>query len=624
MGSNRQLVRQSLALLPRGDRIKYRWVVAIQMATSVLDLFGVMLFGVVGVLAASASQGAEPPSALQAFLELIGLGDVSTSTASLILAAVAALLLISKSVVTLVIARRVTRFLARCSAQVSARMSSEFFSLPLVRIQHLSSQESGFSLSYGVNAAIIDVLNNSMIIWVEATLMIVLGIALLAADPVVAVAAIAYFGLVVLALTRWLAGWSKRTGRIIAETDVAAITSVHDGIATYREVTVAGHREFYARRFRQLRWDGSRATSDQRFIAQIPKYGLDIAMVLGAGLLVGLLLSTQTIEQAVGTLALFLTAASRVMPSLLRLHGARLALNSLRGRADYAFRMVDYIDQNMQAARARVEPETEDVEQHRSGNSPTELALRSTGPVPMTLDVVNLAVRYPESDEHALQDVSMHLPAGASLALVGPSGAGKTTLADAILGVVDASAGYVLIGGESPHDVIRRHPGVIAYVPQTVALVSGTVRENVALGVEPDAIEDDEVWDALRKARLADFLEDSREGIHTEIGERGVRLSGGQRQRLGIARALYSRPRLLVLDEATSALDADTENLITSTLDSIGGTVTTVTVAHRLATIRRADVVMYLEGGRVLASGTFDEVRQAIPQFDHQANLLGL
>ena len=623
MGSNRQLVRKSLALLPEGDRVKYRWAVGLQMATSLLDLLGVMLFGVVGVLAAAASQGAEPPATLQTLLDFLGLGDASLGTSALILAGVAALLLIAKSVVTLAIARRVTRFLARCSAQTSARLSADFFSLPLVRIQHLSSQKSGFSLSHGVNAAIIDVLNNSMIIWVEVTLMIILGVALLVADPVVAIAAIGYFGLVVLALTRWLSGWSKRTGRIIAETDVAAISSVHDGIATFREVTVAGHREFYAKRFRQLRWDGSRAASDQRFIAQIPRYGLDIAMVLGAGLLVALLLSTQTIEQAVGTLALFLTAASRIMPSLLRLNGARLALNNLRGRADYAFQMKEYIDENMPPERS-ADPQQDRTSEAPGARTADSPATEADSTLAMSVDVVNLAVRYPESGDHALQDVNFHLPAGTSLALVGPSGAGKTTLADAILGVVEPSAGYVHLGGEPPHAVIRRHPGLIAYVPQTVALVSGTVRENVALGVEPDDIDDDRVLDALQKARLADFLEDSRDGIHTEIGERGVRLSGGQRQRLGIARALYSRPRLLVLDEATSALDAETENLITSTLDSIGRSVTTVTVAHRLATIRRADKVLYLENGRVLAGGTFDEVRRAMPQFDHQANLLGL
>jgi ATP-binding cassette subfamily C protein len=157
-----------------------------------------------------------------------------------------------------------------------------------------------------------------------------------------------------------------------------------------------------------------------------------------------------------------------------------------------------------------------------------------------------------------------------------------------------------------------------------VALVFGSVRDNVALGLPRDAIDDDLVWEALTRAHLADFLRENREGLDTMIGERGVRLSGGQRQRLGIARALYTRPRLLILDEATSALDAETELAIIKTLDALEGEVTTVTVAHRLATVRRADQLLYLESGRIISRGTFNEVREDVADFDRQASLLGL
>jgi ABC-type multidrug transport system fused ATPase/permease subunit len=189
---------------------------------------------------------------------------------------------------------------------------------------------------------------------------------------------------------------------------------------------------------------------------------------------------------------------------------------------------------------------------------------------------------------------------------------------------MEPQSGTVTISGVSPREAINRWPGAIAYVPQAVALVEGTVRENVALGLPRDLIDDELVWDALNRAHLADFLSESREGLDTKIGERGFRLSGGQRQRLGIARALYTRPRLLVLDEATSALDAETEQSIVQTLDELEGQVTTITVAHRLATVRRADQMLYLEGGRITARGTFDEVRAQVADFDRQAALLGL
>jgi ABC-type multidrug transport system fused ATPase/permease subunit len=218
----------------------------------------------------------------------------------------------------------------------------------------------------------------------------------------------------------------------------------------------------------------------------------------------------------------------------------------------------------------------------------------------------------------------LNLPVGASLAIVGSTGAGKSTLADVILGIITPDSGVTLVGGITPAEAIETWPGAIAYVPQDVAMANGTIRENVALGLPAEIIDDDWVWDALNRARLADYLQGAREGLSTIIGENGIKLSGGQRQRLGIARALYTRPKLLVLDEATSALDSETEQAIAQTLQGLEGAVTTVTIAHRLATIRHCDLVVYLEGGRVKAQGSFSEVRAKAPQFDRQAQLLGL
>ncbi len=260
---------------------------------------------------------------------------------------------------------------------------------------------------------------------------------------------------------------------------------------------------------------------------------------------------------------------------------------------------------------------------------PTGVAIKERiaaghGDFDATIEVRHATVVYVDSSEPALIDASFTAASGTSVALVGSTGAGKSTLADVILGVLEPIEGSVLISGVSPREAIARWPGAVSYVPQHVALVFGAVRENVALGLPPDAIDDDMVWEALHRAHLADFLRDSREGLDTMIGERGVRLSGGQRQRLGIARALYTRPRLLVLDEATSALDAETEQAIIRTLVDLEGEVTTVTVAHRLATVRRADQLLYMEDGRITCRGTFDEVREQVSDFNRQASLLGL
>ena len=610
-------VRRSLAMLNRRERRTYWGAVGLQMATSLLDLAGVVMFGMVGIIASSAAQGVAIPHSIQVVLSWFGLAGASASTASLVLAGIAAVLLILRSVASLWILRWVTKYLATSSTRVSAQMCADFFSLPIVHVNRFTSQWSAYALINGVTGAIVDTLTNAMVIWVELSLLVVLGGGLLLLNPLITLFAVGYFLLIGILMNQTLKGWAYSTGKVMAETSVESFLNVQDGIATYREITVANCRQYYIDQFRSLRQAGSEAYGDQTFIGQLPRYGMEVALVVGAVLLVTTLLQLGTVESAVGSLALFLAAASRVMPSMIRLNSSRVTLRSLGPRADYAFTMADHIREHSTSATLQNTP---------AAAPATEVGIRPPDRPELVLEVAvrDLKVDYPGSDIPALSGITFTLPPGGALAVVGPTGGGKSTLADAILGVVQPSTGSVRIGSLSPGQVVRRYPGLVAYVPQSVALVSGSVRDNVALGLTRDEINDDRVWAALKRAHLADYLVDAREGLDTPVGERGVQLSGGQRQRLGIARALYTDPRLLVMDEATSALDAETEYLVTQTIEELGSGVTTITIAHRLATIRRADVVLYLDHGRLLAQGTFEEVRTAVPRFDNQATLLGL
>ena len=181
-----------------------------------------------------------------------------------------------------------------------------------------------------------------------------------------------------------------------------------------------------------------------------------------------------------------------------------------------------------------------------------------------------------------------------------------------------------MISGLPPSEAVSKWPGAIAYVPQDVFISNGTIRENVSLGYPPHEATDELVLDALQVAQLDSFVANLPLGLDTPVGDRGTRLSGGQRQRLGIARAMFTRPQLLVLDEATSALDGVTEATISQSINILKGRVTLVLIAHRLSTVLNADQIVYLSEGRVLSVGTFDEVRNAVPDFDVQAKLMGL
>jgi ABC-type multidrug transport system fused ATPase/permease subunit len=240
------------------------------------------------------------------------------------------------------------------------------------------------------------------------------------------------------------------------------------------------------------------------------------------------------------------------------------------------------------------------------------------------IELKNISYTYPGSDQSALSSINLEIHHGEFAAIVGSSGAGKSTLADLILGLLTPTNGDVLISGAKPQDAIREWSGAIAYVPQDVLIVNGSIRENVALGYPKDSISPAEVERAIKVSQLDEFVLSLPEGLESRVGERGTKLSGGQRQRLGIARALYSNPRLIILDEATSALDGKTEADLSAAITRLKREVTVVMIAHRLSTIRDADKILYLDQGKGIALGNFEEVRFKVPEFDNQAKLMGL
>ena len=609
-----QAIRASLRLLDKRDRRLLGASIALQMATSVLDLIGVTLIGLVGALSMAAVQGQQPPKSVASVVSTLGLRNLSEAELLGVISGAAAVVLLAKSVISPLLMARVFRFLARRQAMVSARLARELLSRPLTFVQQRSSQESAVALIAGTSAATVVILGQAVVAASETALLVVLAVAVLLVDPGVAIGAIAFFALFGLGLQKILGPRMSRIGVQLQSENIVSYSVVQEAIGAYREITVADRRSLYSDRIRNLRTEAAGALADGQVFALLPKYVSEAVLVIGAFALAAVLFATRPVPVAAGSFAIFLATATRIMPSLLRLQSSALNIRSATGSATLAYSLAEDLGDSPDAAQ--------DGEGGRE--SMRQMLQRGYPDFVPSIEMHDVAFTYPGSHGTAIQGISMVVREGQSVALVGRSGAGKSTLADIILGVLPPDAGDVTVGDLRPVAAVRRWPGGIAYVPQDVMLSNDSLRANVALGVPRADIDDEPVWEALRRAHLADWVRQQPDGLDTEIGERGHRLSGGQRQRLGIARALFSRPRLLVLDEATSALDAETEAAITAMLDELEENVTTVIIAHRLSTVRNVDLVVYLDEGRAEAQGTFDEVCSLIPALRRQAALMGL
>ena len=206
---------------------------------------------------------------------------------------------------------------------------------------------------------------------------------------------------------------------------------------------------------------------------------------------------------------------------------------------------------------------------------------------------------YPNTDKLILDEADMVIPIGKSVGIIGPSGAGKTTAVDILMGLLEIKSGKITCGGRDVMENYGSWLGHIGYIAQNIYLTDDPIRDNVAFGVNREDIDDQRIWEVLEEAQLKEFVESLPEGLNTSVGERGVRISGGQRQRLGIARALYHNPEILVFDEATSALDTETETAIMEAIDKFHGRKTMIIIAHRLRTIENCDMIFKVEGGKI-------------------------
>lgn len=597
---------RSMRILSRTDRKKVLAVVVFQMCMAVLDLIGVLAIGLLGALSVTGLQSNKPGDRVSSVLQILHISEYSFQTQATILGMGAVLFLVGRTILSIFLTRRILFFLGRRGAKISANLISRLLAQPLLMVQARSTQESLYALTSGVAIITLQVLATSIVMVSDLSLLLIMTIGLFIVDATTAIGTFLVFSSIGYFLYRFMHVRAGKLGSMSSQYSITSSEKIVEVFGSYRESVVRNRRDYYAREIGKIRFALANVTAEIAFMPYISKYVIETAVVLGALLVGAAQFILQDAAHAVATLAIFLAAGTRIAPAVLRIQQGSIQIRGSLGAAMPTFDLIDAL-----------------------GNSPLIENVDDTvdtlheGFI-SEIQVTNVSLTYPSKKVPAISDITLAIPSGASVAFVGPSGAGKTTIIDVLLGVLSPDTGSVSISGLPPLLTVAKWPGAVSYVPQDVVIASGTIRENVALGYPPEAATDELVMSALKVAHLDNFVLDLPHGVDTQVGERGAKISGGQRQRLGIARAMFTRPHLLVLDEATSSLDGETEAGITEAIHALRGSTTVVMIAHRLSTVRNADIVVYLSEGKIMAKGTFDEVRDAVPDFDRQAKLMGL
>lgn len=517
--------------------------------------------------------------------------------------ALVCVLIVVKGVGAVLLLRIATKRFAVYELELGTMLFESFTALPWTSRLKKNSSDIVRLTDGSVGAIVAGFLLPGSTVLGESMSFIAVVAVLAVAQPVVAVITLVYMGLLGVLLYIVVAKRSRAAGKTNLKYTLRTSRLITEMVSALKEVTLRNKLGEISDVVRAGRFHSSHARANVQFYGQVPRYVLESGIV-GGFVLVGIAgFVGGGVEQALAAIAMFGLAGFRVAPSIVRV---QTIVNKMTANAPHAELVLREIKEGESAKRSIAESDTASLP-----DKPEAITLRG------------VSFSYGNDDSLALDSADFTVPFGATVAFVGSSGAGKSTMIDLILGLISPTIGTVSVDGIDLGTIRRAWRSRVGYVPQDVALFDATVAQNVALSWTDD-VDRERVREVLAQAQLLETIEARPGGIDAPIGERGLSLSGGQRQRLGIARALYGRPLVLVMDEATSALDSRTEVAVSRAISELQGEVTVLLVAHRLSTIKDADQIYFLRDGRVDAQGTFSELVRDVPDFAEQAALSGL
>ena len=465
--------------------------------------------------------------------------------------------------------------------QLATKLLTTYMAEPYTFHLNRNISELQRSLQYDT-MQFMQLINSALQVLAEIAVVICLGVYLVYTSPTISVVIL---GLIVICVGLFVMISKKYSQKIGAQNEAynaQLYQWINQSLGGIKEVKVLNREKFFVDSYKDVYRKLIRGAKNNEMLAAIPKYILETVCIIGMIIAVigKLLWGRRDMTAFMMQISAFAVAAFRLLPSVGK-------INAYFNNIMYSLPSLDLIYKDLKEIENFVPEDTakKDVELWHLESS---------------IKLNEISYAYAGTDKNILENVNLTIHKGETVALIGSSGAGKTTLADVFLGLLIPQNGAILVDGKNIYENMDSWHHMLGYIPQTIYLSDDTIRNNVAFGIKQEDIDEKAVIEALKKAQLYDFVQTMDQGLETFVGDRGVRLSGGQRQRIGIARALYYDPEVLVLDEATSALDTDTETAVMEAIDSLKGHKTMVIIAHRLSTIRNADSIYEVTNGNAI------------------------
>ena len=598
-------IKGSLSLLSARQRSAVTLLAFATLAINALDIVAISLLSLIGAIALGETRTQSLP-----WFE-----EYDTNTLVIVVLMIAAGVFAFKTVSGIFLTKIRQNFLAKLEVYYSDIIASNIFEGGLSAVKRYSRSDLEWSILRSTSLAFGSVVGLSLSLFAEVSLTIFIFALFFYTDWVSALVVMLYFSLVLLIFQSVTYRKVANTGSDYAEGSVSVGQAIADGLVSYREIAVHSRSSFFLQRISVARSQVARGSALQTYMQQIPRLIVELALIVGAIGFAAFQFATSSGNPDLALISIFIIGSLRIMSSLLPLYRSYMQLHHYGPQA---------VSSQSLVREAREESIRRLNEKKRKlGNQPNPVVKPSSA-LSVSLKDVSFSYQDQVNVETTIDSVSLEIEPGSVVALIGASGAGKSTLVDLILGLYDPSSGEISCSGVTTQALRDAFPGLMSYVPQKPGLVSGSIRDNIALGVPHNEVDEETLWQAIRLAELEEFITGLPNGVDSHLGEQNDSLSGGQMQRIGMARALYTEPSLLVLDEATSALDAETEASISESLDKLRGRTTTVVVAHRLSTVQHADKVFVIDKGRLIASGKLKELEKSVPLVKKYISLMSL